>query len=71
MANGHMVVTEKDWEKATADRRSWMIFNTLQELEQRIKYLEGTPLPQKLYSFVGGILGGALAVLTYLGITLS
>lgn len=68
MPNGFMVVTEKDWESATPDRRSWMIFNTLQAMEERIDSLEGSPFSQKVYSFIGGVLGGAMAVFAYLGV---
>lgn len=68
MANGFMVVTEKDWDKATPERRSWMIYNTLQALEERIKHLENKAFIEKIYSFAGGILGGALAVWTFLGL---
>lgn len=68
MANGFMVVTEKDWAKATTDRRSWMIYNTLQALEERLKKLENKAFIEKIYSFSGGILGGALAVWAYLGL---
>lgn len=63
-----MVVTEKDWEKATADRRSWMTYNTLQALGERLKKLENKAFIEKIYSFSGGILGGALAVWAYLGL---
>lgn len=67
--NSFIVVTEKDWEKATTDRRSWMIFNTLRALENRIKNLERpSSTKNNVTSFFGGVVGGALAVWTYLGI---
>lgn len=68
MPNGFIVITEKDWEESTSDRKSWMIYNTLQALEERIKHLEGKAFIEKTYAFVGGILGGALAVWAYLGL---
>lgn len=68
MAGGFIVVTEKDWEKATSERRSWMIYNTLQALEDRVKNLENRAFIEKIYSFSGGIFGGALAVWAYLGL---
>lgn len=63
-----MVVTEKDWEKSTSSRKNWMIYNTLQALEDRLKKLENKAFIEKIYSFTGGILGGALAVWAYLGL---
>lgn len=68
MANGFIVVTEKDWEQATPERRSWMIYNTLQALENRLRKLESKAFLEKIYSFSGGMLGGALAVWAYLGL---
>jgi hypothetical protein len=68
MPNSFMVVTEKDWEKATPERRAWMTFNTLQALSERTRRLENKAFIEKVYSFAGGILGGALAVWAYLGL---
>lgn len=66
---GFIVVTEKDWEMATPDRRSWMIFNTLQALESRLKVLEcPSSAKDRAASFFGGVVGGALSVWAYLGI---
>jgi hypothetical protein len=67
MPNGFMVITEKDWENATPDQRSWMTFNTLQSVDKRLGKLEGRRWYDKTSSFAGGILGGALA---FLGIRL-
>ena len=61
MANGFLVINEKDWEKAGPDQRDWMIFNTLQNMDQRLGKLEKRPWIDKACSFVGGILGGAAA----------
>ena len=67
MANGFMVINDKDWEKADADQRDWMIFNTLKSMDKRLSKLEKRPVIDKALSFAGGIIGGALA---YFGITL-
>ena len=63
MANGFMVINEKDWEKATPDQRSWWTFNTLQSVDGRLKRLEGRRWFDKVSSFAGGIIGGALATM--------
>jgi len=65
MANGYMIITEKDWEEATEKQKSWMMFNTIQSMDKRLKKLEKRPIMDKVTSFAGGIVGGALA---YLGI---
>lgn len=68
MPNSYMVITEKDWEKATEEQRAWMLFNTMQNMNCRVKKLERRPIIDKIYAFAGGIIGGALA---YLGIKMS
>ena len=61
MANGFIVVDEKDWEKTPADRRDWLIFNTLKSMDERLKKLERRPFYDKACAAVGGIIGGAIA----------
>ena len=66
--SGGMIVTEKDWESATENQKTWMIFNTIQDINRRLEQLEKKPLLIKIYTFIGGIIGGALA---YIGIKLA
>lgn len=68
MSNGFMIITEKDWENATEKQRSWMLFNTVQNMNDRLKKLERRPIVDKVLAFGGGIFGGALA---YIGIKMS
>jgi len=63
MANGFVIIKEKDWEKASDDQRMWWVFNTLQSVDTRLKKLEGRRWYDKASSFSGGIFGGALAAL--------
>jgi len=63
MANGFLVVDEKDWKDLTPERRDWLIFNTLQALDNRMMALEKRPLSDKCWSFMGGIVGGFAASL--------
>ena len=64
-----MIITDKDWENATEEQRSWMLFNTMRDVNSRLERLEKRSfLVDKIYSFFGGILGGILA---WLGIKIS
>ncbi|MHA1224094.1 MAG: hypothetical protein ACTSP3_12760 [Candidatus Heimdallarchaeaceae archaeon] len=65
MVDSFMIITEKDWDDATEKQRSWMLFNTIQSMDTRLKKLEKRPIVDKICSFGGGVVGGALA---YLGI---
>lgn len=67
MANGFLVVDEKDWKELSPERRDWLLFNTLKSMDARLSKLENRPVIDKCFSFAGGIIGGALA---YLGIKL-
>lgn len=60
-----MIITEKDWEKANENQRGWMMFNTIQNMNERLRILEKRSMTHKVLTFVGGIIGGALA---YIGI---
>ena len=63
--SNHMIVNEKDWDIASEEQRSWMVFNTIQSINTRLEKLEKRPIIDKALSLIGGIIGGALA---YLGI---
>lgn len=55
-----MVITEKDWEKASAEQRDWYLFNTLQCVGSRLKVIEKRDFIYKTYSCVGGVIGGLI-----------
>lgn len=63
MANGFIVVDEKDWEKTPAERRDWLIFNTLKSMDERLKKLERRPMTDRCFAFLGGVMGGFAATL--------
>lgn len=63
MVNGFMIVNEKDWESASAEQRDWLIFNTLQSLDSRLKSLESKSVFDKVCAFAGGVVGGLAAAL--------
>ena len=51
MPNSYMVITEKDWEKANEEQRVWMMFNTIQNMNYRVKKLEKRPIIDKIYAY--------------------
>ena len=63
MANGFMIVNEKDWEKADSEQRDWMVFNTLQDMNKRIAKLERQFNYKTALNFFGSVVGGAIAIL--------
>lgn len=63
MSNGFIVVDEKDWCEATPEQRDWMIYKTLKSLDERMRKLEKRPMTDKLFSFLGGAVGGFAASL--------
>lgn len=65
MSKIYMVITEKDWEKATPEQQSWMTFNTMQKMDARLKKLERRPIIDKVLAFGGGAIGGALAAIGF------
>jgi hypothetical protein len=72
MANGFLVVDEKDWADATPEQRSWMTFKTLKsihehqkEMQAEIAALKTRPWADRACSFVGGVFGGFLTSLGF------
>ena len=63
MANGFIVIDEKEWDHADSEQRDWMTFKTLRSIDSRLGKLETRPLMDKCFSFAGGVFGGALAAL--------
>jgi surfactin synthase thioesterase subunit len=66
MANGNgFIITKDTWENMPQEQREWLLFDTMQDMNTRLKAVEKRPLTDKCFSFLGGVVGGALA---YLGI---
>lgn len=60
MGKGFLILDEKDWEDATPEQQSWMIFKTLRNMDQRLERLEHW---NRCMSFFGGLLGGFIAAI--------
>ena len=63
-----MVVDFEAWEKIPQQEQLWMIFSTVGEHTERLKKLERPkrlerPVVRTIATFVGGIIGGLLAML--------
>lgn len=64
MANGFIIISDKEWEKSAPEQRDWMIFNTLKSIDARLSKLENQqfydgealqePLGHPLYQGVHG-----------------
>jgi len=61
MANGFMVIDKKAWEEADSEQRAWMTYNTLESINNRLRKIEGKSRFDKAWSFMGGVVGGAVA----------
>lgn len=59
MANGFLVVNEKDFENMDTNQREWLFFNTLQSLTENVKGLQRAHIR---WSLVGGAIGGAFVM---------
>ena len=65
MANGFLVLNEKDWANMTPEQREWAIFNTMQSMHNRLSSLEKKGWMNKAYATMGGIVGGIAAVVGF------
>lgn len=64
MANGNgFVITKDTWAELPPEQREWLLFDTIQDMNVRLKAVEKRPLIDKCFAFAGGIIGGVLAFL--------
>lgn len=63
MPDSYMIITEKDWDKMPPKQQGWLLFNTMQNINKRLKKVERRPLTDKVLTLGGGIIGGILASL--------
>ncbi|MCK9437460.1 MAG: hypothetical protein M0Q12_09655 [Synergistaceae bacterium] len=61
MADGNgFVITKDTWERTPQEQRDWIMFETIQSMNDRLKVLERW---NKALSFAGGIIGGIATVI--------
>jgi hypothetical protein len=53
------IITKDTWERTPQEQRDWIMFETIQSMNDRMKVLERW---NKAMSFAGGITGGIAAV---------
>ena len=74
MNDGFIVISEKDWEKASPEQRAWWTYTALQRVGERfekidncIEQLQGsaqkTSTIKNALLFAGSLVGGALMIL--------
>jgi hypothetical protein len=63
MANGFLVLDEKDWEGASQDQRDWMVFKTLRNMDERLSCMERWGWTKAASMFLGSAVGGAFMML--------
>jgi hypothetical protein len=59
VSNG-FIVTKEDWENMTPDQQSWMTFNAVQAMNDRVSCLEKHKWVNSTLAFAGGIIGGII-----------
>lgn len=59
MANG-FIISKASWDHMPDKQKEWIMFETMQNVNIRLRRLEKW---NKVFSFAGGVIGGALAAL--------
>ena len=63
MSNAKMTINEERWKKFSEEEKSWILFDTLQGIDARVKKLENRKLWDGAKTFAGGLIGGAAAAI--------
>lgn len=58
-----MVVNEERWKKFSEEEKSWITYDTIQDINKRVRKLENRKFIDSAKSFAGGIVGGAAAII--------
>jgi len=57
-----IIMCERDWADTPSDRKNTIIFLTLRDFHDRLVSLRHL---NNLYSFLGGLIGGMIAIMSY------
>lgn len=67
MAENRMILTKESWGHLSSENQSWIIYNTVNDLDSRVQRIEhrcthcyNGRLFSKTISFLGGCLGGII-----------
>ena len=63
MGNIEMVINKERWEEFDEKEKSWILFDTMQDVKKRVKQLENRRTWDTIKVFSGGVIGGAAAAL--------
>ncbi len=63
MSNAKMTINEERWKEFSEEEKSWILFDTLQGIDARVKKLENRKLLDGIKTFAGGLIGGAAAAI--------
>lgn len=63
MPDFKMVVNEERWKEFSEEEKSWLTYDTLQDINKRVKKLENRKFFDSAKSFAGGVIGGAAAII--------
>lgn len=61
MTNTKMIVNKETWNKLAGEERDWILYNSLQDLDERLRHLENKSFFNKSLAFLGGIFGGMVS----------
>ena len=62
MSNAKMTINKERWSGFEEEEKSWILFDTLQDINKRVRKLENRKFFDSAKSFAGGIVGGACAI---------
>jgi hypothetical protein len=63
MPDVKMVVNKERWKEFSEEEKSWITYDTLQDINKRVKKLENRKFLDGAKSFAGGLIGGAAAII--------
>ena len=63
MSNAKMTINKERWKGFDEEERSWILFDTLQDINARVRKLENRKIWDGAKSFAGGMIGGAAAAI--------
>jgi len=61
MTDVKMIVNKETWSKLAGEEREWILYNSLCELDDRLKRIENKSFFHKTLAFLGGVFGGMVS----------